>query len=486
MRFLRTSLTGLFLLSLTLGLFVYAGQIVYSAIQERIASEAPNAPRRERVFVVNTIEAQPGTETPTLIAFGEVISRRTLEIRARTGGTLVELAPEFEDGGRVEAGQLLARIDPADAQFALDRAQSDLIDAEAEKREAERGLTLAQDELAAARAQADLRKKALARQLDLQERGVGTAAAVELAELEMAQADQTVLSRRQALAQAEARVDQAQTRLARARVDFAEATKRFEDTRIVAGFSGTLGDVSVVEGRFVSANEKLAELVDSARLDVAFRLSTAQYTRLLDETGKLTQTPIRARLDVFGVEIESTGRITRDSGSVEEGQTGRLVFAQLENPVGLKPGDFVTVEITEPPLENVVRLPATALGADGLVLVVGPEDRLEARAVMLLRRQGNEILVRGNDLEGQRVVAQRTPLLGPGLKVRITEPLADATQQASADLLELTDEHRARLQKYVQSSQDMPEAVKQRLLGQLTQPRVPARVVERLERRIGG
>ncbi len=486
MRFLRTSLTGLFLLSLTLGLFVYAGQIVYSAVQERIAAEAPSAPRRERVFVVNTIEGRLATETPTLVAFGEVISRRTLEIRARTGGTLVELAPDFEDGGRVEEGQLLARIDPADAQFALDRAQSDVTDAEAEEREAERGLFLAQDDLNAARAQAKLRDKALTRQLDLQERGVGTAATVELAELEMAQADQTVLSRRQALAVAEARVDQAQTQLARSRIALAEAKKRFEDTRIVAGFSGTLGDVSVVEGRFVSANEKLADLVDSARLDVAFRLSTAQHTRLLDETGRITQTPMTARLDVFGVEIESTGRITRDSGSVEDGQTGRLVFAQLDSAVGLKPGDFVTVEITEPPLENVVRLPATALGADGRVLIVGAEDRLETRVVTLLRRQGNEILVRGNGLEGQRIVAQRTPLLGPGLKVRVIEPLADENQQATADFLEISDEHRARLQNFVQSNTDMPEAIKQRLQEQLTQPRVPARVVERLERRMGG
>ncbi len=486
MRFLRKSLTGVFLLSLTLGLFFYAGQIVYSAIQERIEAQAPSAPRRERVFVVNTVTATPGTETPTLIAFGEVLSSRTLEIRARTGGTLVELAPNFENGGRVKAGELLARIDPADAQFALERAKSDLIDAEAEEREAERGLKLAQDDLAASRAQAELRDKALTRQLDLQTRGVGTAAAVELAEIEMAQADQTVLSRRQALAMAEARVDQAETRLVRAGIAFEEARKILDDTRIEAGFSGTLGDVTVVEGRFVSANEKLADLVDSASLDVAFRLSTAQHARLLSETGDLIETPVRARLDVFGVEIESAGKITRDSGSVEDGQTGRLVFAELEDPVGLKPGDFVTVEIIEPAIENVIRLPAAALGADGLVLAVGDDSRLVAKRVTLLRRQGDEILVRGDDLEGLNIVAQRTPLLGPGLQVRISEPLAEARQEAAADLMELTELRRQKLQEFVQTSNDMPDAVKERLLGQLTQPRVPARVVERLERRMGG
>ena len=60
---------------------------------------------------------------------------------------------------------------------------------------------MVQDELTAALAQSDLRKKALARQVDLQKRGVGTAAAVEAAELAMSSADQAVLVKRNARAQ---------------------------------------------------------------------------------------------------------------------------------------------------------------------------------------------------------------------------------------------------------------------------------------------
>ena len=125
MRFLRHSLTGLLLLSLTVGLLVYAGQIVFSAVQDRITRETQAAPVRERVFAVNTVTARPGTETPVLTAYGQIESRRMLEVRAKTAGTLIELAGVFDEGGQVRAGQLLARIDPADAQFALDRARSD-------------------------------------------------------------------------------------------------------------------------------------------------------------------------------------------------------------------------------------------------------------------------------------------------------------------------------------------------------------------------
>lgn len=485
MRFLRHSLTGLFLLSLTLGLLVYAGHSIFSAVQERIASTPAVPERRERVFVVNVVRATEETAIPVLTAFGEVESRRTLEIRAKAGGTLVELAEDFVEGGQVAAGQLLARVDPADAQSALDRAASDVLDARDESREADRALVLARDELTAAEDQSALRAQAFRRQQDLEQRGVGTAAAVEDAELSAAQARQAVLGSRQALAQAEARVDQAATRLARAEIAQAEAQRRLNDTRITAGFAGTLSDVSVVQGGLVAANEQLANLVDGNRLEVAFRVSTPQYLRLLDEGGMLIRAPVAVTLDVFGIDLEVPGTISRDSAVVGEGQTGRLIFAQLQNPAGMKPGDFVTVRIEEPPLERVVRLPASALGPDGQVLALVGEDRLEALPVTLLRRQGDDILVQGEGLEGREIVAQRSPLLGAGIKVRPLRPGAEATPNSS-EMLELTEDRRARLVAFVQGNKDMPEAVKTRLLGQLAEPRVPARMVKRLETRMGG
>jgi RND family efflux transporter MFP subunit len=484
MRFLRLSLTGLFLASLTLGLMVYAGHLVYSAVQARMTDEPSLPQRRERVFSVNLVEAHLGTQTPVLTAYGSVESRRTLEIRARSGGMIVDLAQNFENGGRVRRGQLLARIDPAEAQFTLERAESGLTDARDEVREASRALDLAGQDLEAAEIQAELQQRAFQRQLDLQERGVGTSAAVETAELVAAQSNQAVVSRRQAEAAADARVAQAQTQLARARTAYAEAEKRLGDTQITAEFSGTLRDVAVVRGRFVSANEKMADLVDPRALDVAFRISTGQYARLLDEDGEPTRAPVRIQLEAYGENIETTGHITRDSASVAEGQTGRLIFARMDEPDGFKLGDFVTVEVTEPPIENVARLPATALGADGTVLALSGEDRLRVLEVTLMRRQGNELLVRGDGLDGAEIVAERSPLLGPGIKVRPLRSEA-AEHEAAADLIELSEERRARLRGFVQTS-DMPDAMRTRFLAELSERRVPATTVERLERRMGG
>ncbi|WP_397543619.1 HlyD family efflux transporter periplasmic adaptor subunit [Roseovarius salis] len=485
MRFLRQSLTGLFLLSLTLGLLGYAGKLVFDAVQERMAEEPRVPDRRERIFAVSVVEARERTIAPVLTAYGEIQSRRTLEIRARTTGTLVELADSFEEGGTVEKGQLLARVDPADAEFALARAKSELTDSKAEKREAQRALELARDELAAAEEQAALRQKAYRRQADLQERGVGTAAAVEQAELAAAQARQAVIARRQALAVAEARVDQAETRLARSEIALDEAERRLADTRIIAEFSGTLSDVTIVQGGRVSANERLGTLVDGNSLEVSFRVSTTQYSRLIDGSGNLLRLPVTARLDALGLDLAAKGVISREGAAVGEGATGRLVFARLFEAPAMKPGDFVTVEVEEPPLDRVVRLPAAALGPDGTVLVLDEDNRLAEQDVTLVRRQGDDILVRGEDLPGARVVAERTPLLGAGIKVRPLDR-EETARDVHDNTLELSEDRRARLKAFVQENAGMSEAVKTRLLGELDRPRVPAQVVERLERRMGG
>jgi multidrug efflux pump subunit AcrA (membrane-fusion protein) len=485
MRFLRRSLTGLFLLSLTLGLLAYAGVQVRDAVQDRMAQEPRSFPQRERVFAVNVVPAQFDTVTPVLTAFGQIESVRTLELRSAAGGRVIDIAPEFVEGGNVTEGQVLVRIDPTDAEAVLQRVQSDILDAEAEQREAERALVLAQDELVAAEEQATLRERAFQRQRDLEERGVGTAAAVEVAELAAAQARQAVLSRRQAVAQAEARIDQATTRLSRAVIAEAEAQRRLDDTIITADFSGTLADVSVVQGRLVSSNEQLARLIDADALEVAFRVSTQQFARLLDENSQLSKSDVTVVLDVFGTNLTASGTISRAGAAVGDGQTGRLLFATLDSAPGFRPGDFVTVQIEEPALDNVARLPASALNAANEVLVIAEEDRLDVVQVNLLRRQGDDVLVRALDLQGREVVAERTPLLGAGIKVR---PLRDAGQAVpeAPEMVELTEERRARLVAFVQSNTRMPEEARQRVLQQLSQGTVPAQVVERIESRMGG
>ena len=487
MHFLRRSLMGLLLLSLTVGLLVLAGQTFFSALQDRLAEDDRARPARERVFATAVTTITPETVNPVIETFGEIRSRRTLEIRASAGGQVVWLSDRFEEGAEVTAGELLARIDNRDALGRRDTAQADLAETEASLREAERALELAQAELAAATGQAQLRANALERQRDLLRRGVGTEAAVETAEIAASSADQAVVARQQAIAREKAQIDQARITLERRKIALAEAVRRVNDTEISAHFVGRLADVDIVQGGLVSANEPLAVLVDPSALEASFRVSAAQYAQLLDENGRLRSADVTISLDVGDVDIEIQGQITRESPAVGEGLTGRLLFARIDAPAGFRPGDFVTVSITEPPMENVAVLPAAAIDAASRVLVLGEEDRLEAAQTQLLRRQGDFVIVSTEGLAGREVVAERTPLLGSGIRIKPIRPGGESEAAAQEEeFVELDEERRARLVAFVEGNKRMPAEAKERVLAQLKQDRVPARMIDRLESRMGG
>ena len=485
MRFLGRGLIGLLLFSLALGLLGLAGNTIKIAVQDRVNKEPRAQKARERTFTVKVVPAEITSMNPTLNAFGEIQSRKTLDLRMAAGGQIQELSTNFVEGGSVNSGELLIRLDDSNYQSAVDLAENNLIDAENEVSESGRNLSFSKEELAAAEEQEELRLRALKRQQDLVKRGVGTAAALENAELAASAATQAVLSRKAAVDQAKNRGAQAETRLVRAELALNDAKRKLEDTVLYAEFSGLLSGVSLVKGGIVSANERLGQLIDPEVLEVSFKISTQQYTRLLDDNGDLLKAPVSIALTNTDQGLTADGVIIRDSASVAKGQTGRQVYAKLTKSVGFKPGDFVAVKVEEPTLNWVVALPATALDASNSVLLLGEGERLEEAQVKLMRRQGNEVIVRSRDLTGKEIVAQRTPVLGAGIKVKPIRS-GEENKVAEVEMLELTEERRAKLISAIESNGYIPKSAKKRIIGQLTQPKVPADVVARIESRMGG
>ena len=485
MRFLGRGLIGLLLFSLALGLLGLAGNTIKVAVQDRMNQEPRSQKARERTFAVKVVPAEVTSINPTLNAFGEIQSRKTLDLRMAASGQIQELSINFVEGGSVKSGELLVRLDDSDHQTAVDLAENNLIDAKNEVMESARNLSFSKEELAAAEEQEKLRLRALTRQKDLVERGVGTAAALENAELSASGATQAVLSRKAAVDQAKNRGAQAETRLVRAELALKDAKRKLEDTKLYAEFSGLLSGVSLVKGGIVSANERLGQLIDPEVLEVSFKISTQQYTRLLDDNGELLKAPVSVALTNTEQGLNADGVIIRDSASVAKGQTGRQVYAKLTKSVGFKPGDFVAVKVQEPTLNWVVKLPSTALDASNNVLLLGEGERLEEAQVKLMRRQGNEVIVRSRDLSGKEIVAQRTPVLGAGIKVKAIRS-GEENEVAEVEMLELTEERRAKLISAIETNGYIPKTVKERIIGQLTQPKVPADVVARIESRMGG
>jgi multidrug efflux pump subunit AcrA (membrane-fusion protein) len=486
MRFFGRSLTGLLLLAVTLGLLGLAVEILASAVTGRAADGGAARPEEERVVAANVMALTPGEVTPVLTAYGEVLSRRTLDLRVRQAGTVIWVSDSFRNGASVAAGEMLLRLDPVPAEEALALAQANADEAAATAVEAKAAVLLAEDDLAAAEAQAVLRRQSLTRQQDIAARGAGSSQAVETAELAASGADQAVLSRRMSLATARARVDQTAVAVTRAGLAVTEAQRALAETDLRAEFSGLIDGASVVPGALVGANEVLGQIIDPTALDVAMRLSTAQFGLLLAPDGSFAPGQISVTLAAGVTELTATGRLDRVGASVGAGQTGRLVYVALDLALGLRPGDFVTVRVAEAPLSGAAMVPATALGRNGTVLALGPEDRLEEVTVEVLRRQGDDVIVAVGALAGREIVSERSVLLGAGIRVRPVRPDVAVAPAPVADMITLTEERRAELIAFVEASDRMPAEAKARVLEQLQASEVPASVIDRLESRMGG
>ncbi|NVK35284.1 MAG: HlyD family efflux transporter periplasmic adaptor subunit [Rhodobacteraceae bacterium] len=500
MRFLKRGLIGLLLLAIMTGSLGYGVYRVTVALKKEEKAFRPRV--TERSYSVNTATFRSETVRPTTAAYGQIESWRTLEIRASSAGKLVEALPVFRDGASVGKGEVLVTIDPADAKSSLLDARAALADAEAQKAEADEALVAAEFELKSTRKQMEVRQQSLARTQEMRGKGYSTAGDVEELELAIASLEQSISGQRQALVTARKNIERMELNVERAKITVQDAERTLSETKVVAPFSGMLDGVDATLGRRVAASEALATLIDPTALEVSFSVSTDQFSRFLDDSGRLLNVPLHVILQLGGREVETTGRLERVAAIVGEGEAGRKLYGSLDVPDGslLRPGDFVEVKVQEPALENVVRIPSAATNEDGQMLVITEDNRLEEIEVTVLRRMKDEVIVSDAPI-GRDYVIKRLPQLGKGLKVEprnidvddqapsaAGDKAVDASG-ASADtpidessFVTLEPARRAALIAMLKDSA-MPQQRKDTLLETLRQDKVPLEIVKRLEGR---
>jgi multidrug efflux pump subunit AcrA (membrane-fusion protein) len=430
MRFIaRTIWGGLIVAACALALWF--GVSSYSEARQSGDTDRPRRAAPERVYTVRDVVIEPITASPILRVFGEVEAWRVLDLRTALAGRIVDIAPQMREGVRVSAGTVLARIDAADVRSQEQDTLTVLADARSEQAQAEQSLALSRADLEAALRQRTLRRSALERQQNLATRGVVAATSVESSQLELSSAEQAVASRRTAYIAAKQRVSQAATAIRRAELDVESVRRDNEETAVLAPFDGLLSEVSATLGSRVTQTETLARLIDMNSLEVAFRVSDAEYARLLNADGSLAPLDATVTLNLGERAVDARAVLDRPAATVAE-EGGRTVYAQIrtEAQTPMRPGDFVSVAIEEPPLDQVAEIPARAATEDGRVFVIGEDGRLSEERVRILRRQSQSLIV--TDIPfGSRIVAERRPQLGEGIKVQSPEEAAAAEAEKS-------------------------------------------------------
>ncbi len=497
MRFLVRAVTGLGLILTTLALTAAAGWTLFDSITT--AQNRKGSPARERLYAVDAGTLKATSVTPKISAYGKVQTWNSLEIRAPAAGPVTEISSNFRDGMTVKAGELLFRIDPELAERRVVDARAALAQAETEQDEAAATQKHLEAELEAARAEEKLRRADLARKTQLFAKKLTTSTVRDDAVLAVSAAEQGVIAKEREILALKARIDKAVAGVERARLTLSDAERALNDTTYRAPFSGRLNEVALTLGRRVAQNEKLGLLIDPASLEVSFPVRNEEFGRLVksDDRDKLAALPATVTLDLADNDVVATAILERPA-AIASTQAGRTVFARITggDASALRPGDFVSVSVAEPKMDQVAVIPADAATLDGRILIIGKDNRLQEHKARIVRRQGEKIIVADVPF-GARYVERRLPFLARGLKVKpknvspqtsTVPPVAAAKPKANetttAAVHDFDESRRAALIAYVKGRESMPERIRTKLLDELQKAEPEQYIVERIERRM--
>ncbi len=378
------------------GLFL-GGMMLTGCEQQSLAGNPAQAPAPEVGVVV--VEQQRVSLTTELS--GRTSAYLIAEVRPQVGGIIQKRL--FTEGTDVKAGQMLYQIDPSTYKAAYDSAIAVLARAEA---------NLIPAQLKEERFR-DLVKINAVSQQDYDD----ASAALKLAEADILSAKAAVQS-------------------ARINLDY---------TTVKAPISGRIGRSSVTTGALVTASQAdpLATIQQLDPVYVDVTQSTSELLRLKRNlaSGLLkSNDPQQAQVKLVledGTPYDHPGTmkfsevtVNQSTGSV----TLRTIFPNPEHL--LLPGMFVRAVVEEGVNDQAILAPQRGISRDpsgnATALVVGAEDKVEARVIQVVRTIGDNWLVSEGLNPGDRLIVEGLQRARPGTTVR---PVAFGSKPGSEPIV---------------------------------------------------
>ena len=345
------------------------------ALAGLLASNKPtvkNEVYKPLVTTIRVLQVQAKTEHLAIISQGTVQPRSESELIPEVSGRVVWISPSLVSGGSFQEGDILLRIDQSDYQSTLQRNKAVMQRSEVEQ-------AYASDELKRIKKLFE-KKLASQSQLDGAERTSQVAAAN--------------------LLEGQAKLDQAQRDLGR--------------TELIAPFDGLVRNEHVDLGQFVSRGNGIGVIYATDYVEVRLPIAASQLEYLglpVSTRGQIPidiQPPVTVTADFGNTRIIWEGFLVRAEAEIDE--RSRMIYGvtrllsmrdkdSLPIPVGL----FVQAEIRGRKVEDVIRLPRSAIRDNNQVLVVDEENRLRFRTVVILRLEREDVLISGGLSDGELI-----------------------------------------------------------------------------------
>lgn len=330
-------------------------------------TEVVEEPRPVRVVTVTE------RETGETVSLSGVVEAKTeVDLSFRIGGRVVERLVNV--GDKVEAGQLIARLDSQDEENALRAARAELSAAEGQYFESERNHD---------------------RQRQLLDRGHTT----------KQRFDEAV----QQLNTLEARVDAAAAQLA-------IAENRLDDTRLYADAPGEVTARSVEAGEVVQPGQMVVRIARKAGRDAVFDAPAD-----LVASGR-RDAEIKVSLSIDPAVVAS-GRIREVSPQADPvSGSFRVRVGLIDPPAAMRLGSTVTGRKTMEEAGGIA-IPATALsrseGVPAVWVVDTATKTVSLRPVAIATHHPSEVILSEGLSPGEVVVTAGVQTLRPGQRVRL-------------------------------------------------------------------
>lgn len=342
------------------GALLTAAALLFGTAEQPALEAAPGV--RPIAVAAVRLDASPLRRRARLA--GVLEARRGVELFAETRGRVLAIGAEKLD--RVEAGQVLVRVDPTLARVALERAEAGVARSES---------------------QLELAELNLARRRSLVERQVSSEADLDAAE------------------NAE-RIAAAALREARATRD--EARDQLTKKRIAAPFEGVLRAFPVEVGEYVREGQQLGELLDLSTVRMTVGVSDRQIVSI--RVGAQVQAEVEA---LPGERFEGT--VLR-AGSATDPDTRKF---PVEIEMGNSDGRLLPGMVARVTLDLGDELPVLLVPRDATV------DEFGLSFVYVLERNGSGMVARRRRVEVRDVafepgVVQVDAGLEPGETIATT------------------------------------------------------------------
>jgi multidrug efflux system membrane fusion protein len=347
-----------------------------AAAQNQTSRQRPPAP-----VPVQAAKAEIADVPIYLVGLGTVQAFNTVTVRSRVDGEIQKIA--FQEGQIVQAGDLLARIDPRPFQAVLDQAQA----------------KLAQDQAQLANSRRDL-----ARYTELAQRS--------FAPQQQLETQQATVNQQSAVIQGDqGAIDSAQTQL--------------DYTTIRAPITGRTGFRLVDQGNIVHASDQNG-IVQIAQLQPITVIYTAPEQEVPGIIKALVAGPVKVwALTSDGRTVLGEGVLSLLNNEVDSASGTIRLKATFENKdTALWPGLSVDVRTLMRTLKGVVTVPETAVqrGPKGLfAFVVKPDATVEMRPLTVSATSKGRAVIEAGLTAGERVVTAGQYRLQHGTAVTLDD-----------------------------------------------------------------